>query len=70
MSVGEDDLKSLGEDAKGDGEVVERLLVLSSDLHVRGSDGVDADVTLPETVAWKHVYLSVFSKMRKISCRT
>jgi len=27
MSVGEDALKSLGEDAKGDGEVIERLLV-------------------------------------------
>ena len=30
MSIGEDALKSLGEDAKGDGEVVERFLVLSS----------------------------------------
>jgi hypothetical protein len=30
MSIGEDDLKSLGEDAKGDGEVVERLLVMRS----------------------------------------
>ena len=40
------------------------------DLHVRGGDGVDANVTLPEMVAWKHVYLSVFSKMRKIACRT
>jgi len=30
MSIGENALKLLGEDAKGDGEVVERLLVLSS----------------------------------------
>ena len=30
ISEGEDALKSLGEDAKGDGEIVERLLVLSS----------------------------------------
>ena len=29
MSVGKDALKLLGEDEKGDGEVVERLLVLS-----------------------------------------
>ena len=33
-------------------------------------DGVDADVTLPEMVARRHVLLSVFSKMRKIACRT
>ena len=30
MSVGKDALKLLGEDANGDGEVIERLLVLSS----------------------------------------
>ena len=40
------------------------------DLHVLGGDGVDADVTLPEMVARRHVLLSVFSKMRKTACRT
>ena len=33
-------------------------------------DGVDADVILPEMVARKDVLLSVFSKMRKIACRS
>ena len=70
MSVGEDALKSLGEDAKGEGEVVERLLVLISYLHILVVDYVDADLILPDMVGRKHVYLSVFSKMRKISCRT
>ena len=40
------------------------------DLHVRGGDGVDADVTLPEMVARRLVLLSIFSKMRKTACRT
>ena len=40
------------------------------DLHVLVGDGVDADVILPEMVARKQVLLSVFSKMRKIACRT
>ena len=40
------------------------------DVHVLFGDGVDADVILPEMVAWRHVLLSVFSKMRKTACRT
>ena len=70
MSVGEDALKSLGEDAKGDGESLSGCWCRALDLHVLVGDGVDADVILPEMVARKHVLLSVFSKMRKVTCRT
>ena len=40
------------------------------DLHVLVGGGVDADVTLPKMVAQKDVHLSVFSKTRKVACRT
>ena len=57
MFVGEDTLKLLGEDAKEDGEVLERLLVLRAhDLHVLVGDCVDADVTLLEMVVRKDVH--------------
>ena len=70
MSVGEDALKSLGEMPK---EMVKSLSGCwcgALDLHILVGDGVDADVILPEKVARKDVLLSIFSKMRKIACRT